>query len=116
MARHSHAPPREAGAAERANRHLTLLFANLHDAVIIVDQQGKIIDWNPAAQRTFGYRKEEMLGRTPASLRPEDEEARQGGQIATALTRQGRWQGELVFLRKDGTRVICESVISTLED
>ncbi len=57
-----------------------LTFENLYDGVILTDIQGAIIDWNPAATRMFGYKKIEVLGKTPAILhKPE---------VAPVLTQQ----------------------------
>jgi PAS domain S-box-containing protein len=33
------------------------------DCIIVVDHEGRIIDFNPAAEATFGYRREQVLGR-----------------------------------------------------
>lgn len=38
------------------------------DAVIVMDADGKAVHWNPAAQRMFGYRVDEVLGRDVHSL------------------------------------------------
>lgn len=38
------------------------------DAFISVDLEGRIRDWNPAAQRTFGWRHEEVAGRSYVEL------------------------------------------------
>ena len=35
----------------------------LGDAVIALDRTGAVIVWNPAAERTFGFRSQEVLGR-----------------------------------------------------
>lgn len=32
------------------------------DAVVMIDQHGKVVHWNPAAERMFGYRQEEIEG------------------------------------------------------
>lgn len=41
------------------------------DAIVLVDDGGNIIFWNKAAENTFGYREEEMLGRPFTMLLPE---------------------------------------------
>jgi PAS domain S-box-containing protein len=38
------------------------------DAVVIMDAQGLVRDWNPAAERTFGHTRAEALGREVAEL------------------------------------------------
>ncbi len=34
-----------------------------HDAIILVDDRGNVVRWNPAAVRMFGYAREEIVGR-----------------------------------------------------
>ena len=38
------------------------------DAIILIDQEGKIQEWNPAAQKIFGYTREQALGNSPDDL------------------------------------------------
>jgi two-component system, LuxR family, sensor kinase FixL len=40
-----------------------VIFDTALDAVITMDQQGQIAELNPAAERIFGYRRGEVLGR-----------------------------------------------------
>lgn len=46
----------------RERRMSAIMDATL-DALIIVDEQGTITSWNPAAERMFGYSREEAVGR-----------------------------------------------------
>jgi PAS domain S-box-containing protein len=48
-------------------RHQAMLDAAL-DAVITIDDQGRVLEFNPAAERTFGYSADEALGRDMAEL------------------------------------------------
>ncbi|MGA9372442.1 MAG: EAL domain-containing protein [Solirubrobacterales bacterium] len=38
------------------------------DSIITVDPEGRVINWNPASQRTFGYSREEAIGRDVSEL------------------------------------------------
>jgi PAS domain S-box-containing protein len=38
------------------------------DAIISIDHRGEVIEFNPAAERTFGYAREDVIGREMASL------------------------------------------------
>lgn len=46
------------------------------DAVIAVDREGKLIFWNPAAERIFGYRADEALGNSLDLIIPERKRGR----------------------------------------
>jgi PAS domain S-box-containing protein len=56
-------------AAQRAGRALVsaVLRASL-DAVVAIDAAGRIVEFNPAAERCFGYAAEDALGRDMAEL------------------------------------------------
>jgi diguanylate cyclase (GGDEF)-like protein/PAS domain S-box-containing protein len=51
-----------------------------HDAFVAVDDEGRIVEWNPEAESLFGWRRDEVLGRSlvdvavPPRLRPQYEE------------------------------------------
>ncbi|MEM3441633.1 MAG: PAS domain S-box protein, partial [Candidatus Bathyarchaeia archaeon] len=38
------------------------------DAIIVVNQQGKVVYWNPAAEHIFGYKQEEAIGKNVLKL------------------------------------------------
>ena len=51
----------------RESRLLALLDAAL-DAVVTMDHRGRVIDWNHAAETTFGFRADEAVGQEMAEL------------------------------------------------
>lgn len=44
------------------------IFEAALDCMIIIDHDGKVVEFNPAAERTFGYSRAEVLGREMAEL------------------------------------------------
>lgn len=64
----------EAALAESEGRKAAILETSL-DAILCVDQKGKIREWNPAAERIFGYARAEAIDQpmdklvVPSSLR-----------------------------------------------
>jgi PAS domain S-box-containing protein len=52
---------------ESDERKRAILDAAL-DCVITIDHRGRVIEFNPAAERTFGYRSEDAIGREMAEL------------------------------------------------
>jgi PAS domain S-box-containing protein len=38
------------------------------DCIVTIDHEGRVLDFNPAAERTFGYTRDEALGREMADL------------------------------------------------
>jgi diguanylate cyclase (GGDEF)-like protein/PAS domain S-box-containing protein len=72
------------------------------DGVLITDSQGVIEMVNPAFSRLTGYRREEVLGKTPAVLKSGRHDAAFYHQMWQGLQQFGRWQGEIWNRRKCG--------------
>jgi PAS domain S-box-containing protein len=52
----------------RAERHLASVVECANDLVVSIDPQGRIVTWNPAAERASGLNAEEAKGRSLISL------------------------------------------------
>ncbi len=91
---------------ERRRKYLEAVLRDAPDAIITLDPEHRIIEWNPAAEEIFLYDRQETSGRNPDDLiAPE-----QISDEAQALTRrvlQGQKipPHETVRYRKDGTPV-----------
>ncbi|HSF82924.1 MAG TPA: PAS domain S-box protein [Anaerolineales bacterium] len=93
----------------RQKEYFEALFVNNPVAVITVDLNGKVISWNPAAAKLFGYTQEEAVGADIDDLVAREEaihaEARDYSQQAN---REGRVQAITQRNRKDGSLVDVE--------
>jgi len=98
-------------AVDEALRRHSLVFSTIGDGVLVMDLDGRIIDMNPAAERLFGYTKEELLGHQVVRLHHPSLQGRQEQIIQAALRRDGSWAGELHFQRKDGSDGIADVVV-----
>ena len=49
---------------------LASVVAGSHDAIIVTDLRGRVRSWNPGAERMFGYREDEMQGRSIGTVHP----------------------------------------------
>ena len=58
--------------AERDTAYLAALVESTGDAIIGSSPDGVIQSWNPAAERLYGYRAEEMIGHSTRDLTPPD--------------------------------------------
>jgi PAS domain S-box-containing protein len=69
-------PPVGAAADARQSgsriRRLAAIVESSEDAIIAMDLEGRIVEWNGSAERLFGYRREEVLERSIEILMPPD--------------------------------------------
>jgi diguanylate cyclase len=100
-----------------AEERLRVIGAAAQDAIIMMDDTGRIAFWNDAAQRMFGFTEQEAQGKklheliVPEPYRVEFEKrldvaggVAQGNVIGKTL--------ELAGLRKDGAEIVTEHSIS----
>jgi PAS domain S-box-containing protein len=80
-----------------------LLLDSLEQAVIATDLKGNILYWNRFAEKMYGWRADEVLGRSVLEITPTEQSAQQADEILGKLMRGESWTGEIVLRRKDGT-------------
>ncbi|MFN8794626.1 MAG: diguanylate cyclase domain-containing protein, partial [Betaproteobacteria bacterium] len=93
------------------------LFQHLHEGLLITDPELRVLDVNPAYSEILGVSREEVLGTVPSLLRPApaDPVARQQRAAMWAgLRDHGRWRGELLERRRDGTECTLQATVSTV--
>jgi len=96
-------------------REQAALLDLTHDTVFVRDVNDVITYWNRGAEELYGWSRNEAVGKNshdlnqtvfPAPL--ED--------IKAELIRTGRWEGELIHTRRDGTKVVVASRWSLQRD
>jgi PAS domain S-box-containing protein len=79
-----------------------------HDAIFVRSLEKKILYWNRAAERLYGWQKEEVRGQITHQLlhtvfpKPLQE-------IQEDVFKHGYWEGELIHTRRDGSQVTVSS-------
>ncbi len=95
------------------------LFAEgVHEyAIILLDQQGRVVSWNAGAERMKGFKSEEILGRSFAAFyTPEEVAAGNPVRELKLAAEQGRWEGDGWRVRANGTRFWANVLITALKD
>jgi two-component system sensor kinase FixL len=101
--------------AEDVLREQARLLDLTHDTIFVRDMSDVITYWNRGAEQLYGWTAEEALRKVahellqtifPASL----------AEINAELLRTGRWEGELVHSRRNGTQVVVSSRWSLQRD
>jgi PAS domain S-box-containing protein len=75
IARDITASQQAAQALREANNRLRTLVQASPLAIIGLDLEGRVISWNPAAERLYGWSQHEVMGRTLPTIPKEEEEA-----------------------------------------
>jgi PAS domain S-box-containing protein len=107
-----HAEISKRRSEEEQGRRRDLLFEQLDAAVLASDTDGRVTDWNDAAERLYGWSRAEVLHqRVRDRLIPRSQLAGLE-QRWTAMELLGRWEGEFTACRRDGStfEVHCRTV------
>jgi PAS domain S-box-containing protein len=108
----------EAGLRESEARKSAILQSAL-DCIISIDLNSRIIEWNPAAEKTFGYARAEVIGQSlpeliiPLALR----QAHLEGMTKYLATGEGvalNQRIEVPALRRDGSEFPIELAITRI--
>ncbi|HET7620819.1 MAG TPA: PAS domain-containing sensor histidine kinase [Gemmatimonadaceae bacterium] len=86
-------------------------------AIFLLDVHGNVASWNEGAQRINGYTREEIVGRHFSTFYTAEDKARHKPEweLDTA-TREGRVEDEAWRVRKDGSLLWANVVITALRD
>src|SRR5437588_5132612 len=96
------------------------ILENALDCIITMDAAGRVVEFNPAAERVFGFSHEEAIGKELAELIiPEHmREQHRRGLTHFLKTGEGPVIGkriEIAGLRKDGSEILVELAITALK-
>jgi len=103
-------------SGDDTHQRLAAIVESSDDAILSKDLNGIILSWNSGAERLFGYKAEEILGKCVTTLIPADrldEEPR----ILERIRRGERVEPyETVRQRKDGSLVDISLTVSPIRD
>jgi PAS domain S-box-containing protein len=101
--------------AEAALREQANLLNLTHDAIFVRDMNGTVKYWNRGAEELYGWPAEQAVGRVILELLKTIFQIPLE-QIEEEVIEAGRWEGELVQTKKDGSQVVVASRWSLQRD
>ncbi len=104
------------GERERRITYQAGLLERVSDALISTDAEFKVVSWNPAAERLYGWSEQEVLGKPLNDFVQTDFGENFQDRVMQQVMGTGAWSGEVTQLRKDGRRISIWSSISAIRD
>jgi len=101
---------------EELNRTLAAVVESSDDAILSKDLNGIIATFNPGAERLFGYKAEEVVGKAVTVLIPSDRQHEEPEILACIRRGERVHDYETVRRRKDGTLVDISLTVSPVKD
>ncbi|MDH5231636.1 MAG: PAS domain S-box protein [Gammaproteobacteria bacterium] len=107
-------------ALKLSENRLRATFEAALDAIIGIDEQGKIIEFNPAAEACFGYRRNQVIGRSLADMiiPTRFRKAHEQGMKHYLASNEGPLIGQRIevdAMRQDGSEFVAELAIDVTE-
>jgi PAS domain S-box-containing protein len=106
--------------AEQRLAYQAQLLDHIGEAVIAVDLSYRITAWNPAAERLFGWRADEVIGKEVTEVLQVKLEGQTRADARAEqqrhLQEKGYWRGELVQYHRDGHELILDVTLGPLTD
>ena len=95
-----------------------ILESSTEYSIIGKDLDGKILLWNEGARRLYGYEPEEVVGKANSSILHVQEDVKAGKprEILDIALKNGKWEGTMARLRKNGQRFTARVVITPRRD
>jgi PAS domain S-box-containing protein len=107
---------RELEATYRDSSILQAALDATTEAIVITDRAGRIRWANPALERLTGYAWPDLVGRTPAVFRSEEQGPAFYADLWRTILNGQVWRGELVNRRQDGSHYVERLTITPVQE
>ncbi len=104
---------------EERLRFSAILYDSIADAVIGTDNREneyRIISWNKAAEKLYGWKADEVIGRTTQEVLPTNMTPAQRQQMLEEFERNGHWTGEVIHKTKNGHIIHIQANVSSVKN
>ncbi|MEW6247664.1 MAG: PAS domain S-box protein [Nitrospirota bacterium] len=92
------------------------LFELVQDGIMLTDTDGRLLEWNPAMERMTGWKREEVIGRTPAVLKSGKHAPEFYERLWQAIRSGHAFVDRFVNRRKDGSEFLVWESVSPVKD
>ena len=92
----------------------SILESSTEYSIVAKDLDGTITAWNEGARRIYAYEAADVVGKESAFILHDPEDVRSGRAraILDEALRTGKWEGQLVRVKKNGTRFTAHVTIT----
>lgn len=101
---------------EEQIEYLAGLVENVSDGIISSDAQNVIRSWNRAAEKLYGWSAEEVIGKEVGEVLQEKSQDTSTDEAKIEVDTEGKWKGEVLHKKKNGTMIEVLTSISALRD
>jgi len=106
----------EIAAQEELYRKHDTMLEKVFEAIVFADEDFSIRSWNNAAQKMFGWKKQEVLGKSLLMVLPIQNRDLDTARITAALSTSQSWNGEIDYGCKDGRSISVHASFSVMHD
>ena len=92
------------------------IIQGIHEAIFVNDEAGIVTGWNRAAERLWGYTREEVEGKHRSFLIAPGEGYTPESEIHRQIEAEGHFENEIRCIKKDGEEFITSVTVSLLEE
>ena len=109
---------RQEETLRQSEERFRLLVEAVRDyAIFMLDADGRVVSWNPGAERIKGYGASEVIGQHFSIFYPEEARRRRWPEQQLATAREyGRFEDESLRVRKDGSTFWAHVVMTPVRD
>jgi PAS domain S-box-containing protein len=113
----STAPPSKGRRLSVTDKFLASVLSNAHDAIMVVDPEGRVVSWNLAAETVLGIPEADAIGEMLSDLVAADQNRHE---IEDAISRGGRGEAgvrvAMKWKRQDGGSVWVDATFAAVSD
>ena len=102
---------------ESEERYRMLLDGVENYAIFMMDSQGQILSWNAGAERTKGYKSDQIIGHNFSCFFPSEEiKSGRPEEILRITAANGRHEEQSMRVRKNGSQFLARLIFTALRD